>query len=156
MTARLTVGLSQKIGQPNFGSVGASCHIDFELESNLLNGEREQLTERIRETFLLCRQEVRRELAADIARESEHVPESNPVNGSGGSANGHSQNGGRRTPARPATDAQIRAIHAIAAKAKVQVASQLESEFGVRSPRELNLWQASELIELLKSRLESS
>ncbi|TWU31504.1 hypothetical protein Q31b_58820 [Novipirellula aureliae] len=63
MTTRITVGVSRKHGQPNFGSQGADCHIDFEIGGDPLAEPDGQLIGRIREAFHLCRQEVERELA---------------------------------------------------------------------------------------------
>jgi hypothetical protein len=54
---------------------------------------------------------------------------------------------------RQATEAQIRAVRAIASKAGVQLASELEARFGVGTPSQLSLSQASQLIDDLKSQL---
>ena len=31
MAMKISVGLQKKVGQPNFGSLGASCHVVFEI-----------------------------------------------------------------------------------------------------------------------------
>ena len=36
MPLTLNVGLSKKIGQPDYGSLGASCNLAVELDANLL------------------------------------------------------------------------------------------------------------------------
>lgn len=64
MSSRITVGLNRKVGQPNYGSLGASCHVDLDVDAaSILNGG-DELVARIRKTFGLCRQEVERELSA--------------------------------------------------------------------------------------------
>ena len=35
MPLRLNVGLSRKLGQPDFGSLGATCQVEVELDSSL-------------------------------------------------------------------------------------------------------------------------
>ncbi len=150
MTTRLSVGISRKIGQPNFGSACATCQLEIEIDNTLMNDHSDTLTERIRRTFELCRREVEHELSLTTSNGADtgntirahvhgRVATSHP-------AAGHSR-------ARPATDAQIRAIHAIASKANISLASELDVEFGVSSPQSLTIAQASELIEKLKGQL---
>ncbi len=103
MSTRITVGVSRKIGQTDFGSSGnASAKATHRNETAL------------------------------------------------------STNGKGQSRTREATDAQVRAIHAIASKANVSLASHLDSEFGVASPKQLTLRQASDLIEALKGRLDQT
>ena len=47
MPLHLNVGLSQKVGQPNFGSRGAHVNFEVELEASLVH-EPEALREQIR------------------------------------------------------------------------------------------------------------
>ncbi|MCM2371883.1 regulatory protein GemA [Aporhodopirellula aestuarii] len=150
MTTKLSVGVTRKVGQPNFGSACATCQLEIEIDNSLMNDHADTLTERIRRTFDLCRQEVDRELMRH-ADGSHSRPEA--INGNVRARNGSSPQPTQARRARPATDAQIRAIHAIASKANVRLASELDAEFGVASPQSLTLQQASELIEKLKSQL---
>lgn len=61
MTMKLNVGLSRKVGEANYGSRGASVHLEVEVESALA-AEPQQLQERIRLLFRLARQSVDSEL----------------------------------------------------------------------------------------------
>lgn len=58
----LQVGLSKKIGQPNYGSLGASCNLGLELDQSLLATDLESLQSRVRQAFAACRQAVQEEL----------------------------------------------------------------------------------------------
>ena len=59
---KLNAGFSRKIGEPNYGSRGASVNVDLEVESNLID-QPEQLQQRIRALFTLARKAVDDELS---------------------------------------------------------------------------------------------
>ncbi|TWT56537.1 hypothetical protein [Allorhodopirellula solitaria] len=151
MTTRLSVGVTRKVGQPNYGSACATCQLEIEIDSTLMNDHADTLTERIRRTFAICRREVDTELSQHAASQPS---EPRKVNGPTNGTVIHSNARPSTNRVRPATDAQIRAIHAIASKANVRLASELDAEFGVGSPQSLTLQQASELIEKLKSQIQ--
>jgi hypothetical protein len=137
MPMQLNVGLSQKIGQPDFGSRGASANFEVELESNLIQ-EPDQLREKIRFLFALAKEAVEEELNGRIAHET----------------NGSSTNGnGSQRPAngRLATASQVRAIHAIADRHHIDLPERLRKLFGADNPNTMLLGQASELIDNLKA-----
>lgn len=77
MPLKLNVGLSKKIGQPNFGSLGASCHLELELESSLLQSDADAFQQRVRQAFSACRQAVDAELAV---RADHHANRCQPPN----------------------------------------------------------------------------
>ena len=45
MAIKANVSFTQKLGQPDFGSVGAGCSIEVELDSTLLSKDPAQLQE---------------------------------------------------------------------------------------------------------------
>jgi hypothetical protein len=59
----LNVGLSKKIGQPNYGSLGASCNVQVELPSNLIVGDLESFHRPARLADVACSQAVNDGLA---------------------------------------------------------------------------------------------
>jgi hypothetical protein len=59
----LNVGLSKKIGQPNYGSLGASCNVQVELPANLIAGDLESCHRQARKAYVACSQAVNDELA---------------------------------------------------------------------------------------------
>lgn len=143
---KINIGLSQKRGLPNYGSAGASCHIELELDAALLSQNPEQFQNRIRTAFGACRQAVHEELsrtpaAGDVAHHS---------NGRS-SRNGQSEQSAAGNAPRPATANQVKAIRAIAHRAGVDLPAELSRRYGVGSPDALNLYQASQLIDALKA-----
>ncbi len=147
MPLKLNVGLTKKVGEPNFGSRGASVNFEVELEANLV-GEPDQLREKVRYLFALAKDAVEEELSGNS-------PASAKGHHGNGSTNGHNGNGSnsgnyRSSNGRPATASQVRAIHAIASRNHVDLDGQLK-EFGVSTPNDLSISQASELIDALKS-----
>ena len=63
MSMILNVGPSKKIGQPNYGSLGASCNVQVELPSNLIVGDLESFHRQARLAYVACSQAVNDELA---------------------------------------------------------------------------------------------
>jgi hypothetical protein len=138
MPLTINVGLSRKMGEPNYGSRGANANFEVEVEASLVD-QPEQLMERIRYLFGLAREAIEVEL-----------------NGHGGQAmNGQVAQGldGSRPSnlERLATASQIGAIHAIANRHGIELVRELRDRFSVETPAELSITAASQLIDSLKS-----
>ena len=58
---KLNAGVSRKVGEPNYGSRGASVNVELELESSVVN-DTEALYEKIRRLFALAKKSVDDEL----------------------------------------------------------------------------------------------
>ena len=63
MPVTINVGYSEKLGQPDFGSIGASCHIECELDGRLVFESPEAFQEKVRELYAACSQATKDELA---------------------------------------------------------------------------------------------
>lgn len=63
MPVTINVGLSKKIGMPDFGSLGATCNVSFEAEHGLLESNPEGFHRRVRSAFAACCQAVDAELS---------------------------------------------------------------------------------------------
>lgn len=165
MPMTVKVGLAKKVGQPDFGSLGASCDIELELDGSLLFQDLDGLQERIRTAYVACRQAVNDELSSQRPpRLSDAPPRTNghsQPTGNGqqahrsaengfqrtnGSSNGHATNGKRRA----ATASQVRALHAIATHQGFNLTDRLNERFNLFRAEDLSVSEASRLIDELK------
>ena len=89
MPLKLNVGVSKKIGQPDYGSLGASCHLEVELDQSLVFDDLDGLQERIQNVFAACRQAVTDELASLELRQINGSSQTAVGGQSNDSANGH-------------------------------------------------------------------
>lgn len=145
---KLNAGFSRKVGEPNYGSRGASVNVELELESGLI-GDPDGLMSRIRSLFDIARQSVDAELAngsPDVDRGAVSR-EGDPR--SGRSTSGRGGNGQQNT--RYATASQVRAIKAIGNRQGVDLVRLASERFRVDDLEELTLREASSLIDDLKS-----
>ena len=150
MPLKLNVGFSKKIGQPDYGSIGASCNIEVELDQHLLFHDLDGLHAKVKSAFVACKQAVQDEL-----HRNEDSQTGQPQNGSSQhNGNGHAGNGSnhqRRTSGRRATASQVRAINSISDRLQLDLANWLHQKFGLRVPNELSISDASNAIDELKA-----
>jgi hypothetical protein len=160
---KLNVGVSRKVGLPNYGSVGASCNLELELDATLLERDLNAFHAQIRGAYVAAHQAVRDQLARLQALDTQaqtKPPARDTVNGSG-PEKGHARSNGEaavagRTAAeaprsgKPATASQVKAICSIARQREADLVAILKSEYDVERPEDLTLRQASALIDRLK------
>jgi len=136
---KLHVSSSKKIGQPDYGSLGASVGLELELDTALAS-DPDALNGRVRKLFDLARQAV------------EHELQGQQRNGPGSSARDNRTSGGNGDrPIRYATASQVRAIRAICGRLKLDADREANQRFNVDDLDELTLAQASTMIDDLKS-----
>ena len=140
---KLNAGFSRKIGEPNYGSRGASVNVELEVESALV-GDPDALLERIRSLFDLARRSVDQELAS--ANNGNGAPSENQ----GGTVNGRI-NGRQQQPVRYATESQQRAIRAICKRLQRDADQFAQQKYNINGLDELTLQEASGLIDELKT-----
>jgi len=141
---KLNAGFSRKVGEPNYGSRGASVNVELEVESNLVS-DPDGLMGRIRSLFALAKRAVDAELQngqADTTKNQDagpacRAPRNNrPVDGE---------------TIRYATTSQVRAIRAICSRQGVDPQQLANDRFRVNDLEELTLREASSLIDELKA-----
>ena len=95
MPLKLSVGLSKKVGQPAYGSLGASCHVEVELDSALVFQDLDGFQQRVRQVYVACNQAVNDELSRQTAAAEGGSATGEPAsahNGHAQHANGHANN----------------------------------------------------------------
>jgi hypothetical protein len=149
MPIKLNVGLSKKLGLPDYGSLGASCHVEIELDESL---DRDAFQDRVRRAFTACRQAVEDELALHRAESNGGAAKTAgpgrsrtlETNGNGSRRNGNGQ---------PATEKQLAYAQQLAGQIKGMGVRRLETLCGKMFGKplaELSSLNASGLIDVLK------
>ena len=144
MAVTVSAGLQQKVGQPDYGSLGASCHVEFEIDRSMLDQNLDGFHQKVADAFAACRQAVNDELAQQSGHSSAQSGNGIPhhtrhtLHSTGGDVAG-------------ATKSQIRAIHAIARRQQVDPQSLVQERFQRNRLEDLSIREASSLIDELKS-----
>jgi hypothetical protein len=154
---KLHAGVSKKVGLPGFSSASASCTIEAELDSSLLNDTAGfQIV--VQKAYQSCEQAVQDQIARLTSDTSEgtqpqeviEVRTSPAISGASVTRIPAAQFSNQPSP-RPATASQVRALRAIAARRKIDLVGLLRERFGLTTADELGIRQASALIDELKS-----
>jgi hypothetical protein len=155
---KLHAGVSKKVGLPGFSSASASCTIEAELDSSLLN-DTEGFQIVVQRAYQSCEQAVQDQIAR-LTSEGQHetaqpqevieVRISPAIQGANVNRFPPAQFPNQPSP-RPATASQVRAIRAICSRRKIDLVGLLRERFGLTTADELGIRQASNLIDELKS-----
>jgi hypothetical protein len=154
---KLHAGVSKKVGLPGFSSASASCTIEAELDSSLLQ-DHEGFQVVVRRAYQSCEQAVQDQIARLTS--DDHIDTTQPqevvevrtspaITGASVTRIPAAQFSNQPSP-RPATASQVKAIRAIAARRKIDLVGLLRERFGLSTADELGIRQASNLIDELK------
>jgi hypothetical protein len=146
MPLRLNVGASQKVGEANYGSRGASVNVEMELDATLIS-EPARLQEKIRQLFSL----VRASLAQELNGGTRNGAAPAPSQSASGPDQGPATSGPRNGSGRLATQSQIKALFAITKSQQLNLNQLVRERFQVARPDDLSIKEASQLIDSLKS-----
>jgi hypothetical protein len=154
---KLHAGVSKKVGLPGFSSASASCTIEAELDSSLLQ-DHEGFQVVVRRAYQSCEQAVQDQITRltsdgpEVTQPQEviEVRTSPAISGATVTRIPAAQFSNQPSP-RPATASQVKAIRAIAARRKIDLVGLLRERFGLTTADELGIRQASNLIDELKS-----
>lgn len=100
MPLTLNVGVNKKIGLPDYGSLGTTCHVEVEVDSGLIFDDLDAFHHKVQQAYVACAQAVNDELAR---QQGSTLPASQPqplarTNAAATNGNGHS-NGSNGTSA---------------------------------------------------------
>ena len=161
---KLHAGVSKKVGLPGFSSASASCTIEAELDSSLLQDQAGfQIV--VQQAYQSCEKAVQDQIAR-LTNDPQSEP-SQPqevievrtapgIHGAPITTNGADMYATNRAmirdqpSPRPATASQVKAIRAICARRRIDLVSLLRERFGLNTADELGIRQASTLIDELK------
>ena len=156
---KLHAGVSKKVGLPGFSSASASCTIEAELDSTLLQ-DHEGFQIVVQRAYESCEKAVQDQItrltSEDQPEPTQHQPPEivevrTAPTITGASVNRLSAPQFTNQPSpRPATASQVKAIRAIAARRKIDLVAVLRERFGLTTADELGIRQASNLIDELK------
>jgi len=143
MAIKVNVGFSRKVGEPNYGSRGASVQLEVELDQTAID-DAERFRWEIARIFERIRDSVDRELQRRVS------PPHEPPGSCGECCNPRNQDGGLRAH-RLATPNQVRAIQTMARHRGVDLCRLLSAGLNGKTTDELTIEEASLLIDQLNS-----
>jgi hypothetical protein len=152
MAVKLTIGLSRKIGQPNYGSRQASIGLEVEVDSGMLAAPK-ALQEKVRLLYRFADQAVEEELNQQIEGA---LPRGSAVQASVEEEQEHEADASADAQSiRRLTENQLRAIYALARRHRLSPLQLVRERFRLEQVEDLDIRQASRLIDELKSCAEA-
>ena len=138
MPLKVNIGLSKKLGLPNYGSAGASCNVEFELDSGQLVQDLDGFHRHIRNAYVACRQAIQDELSRQLNPDPQEIEAGEEDSAAAESSNG-SPAGSTTTPA------TLGLVHArpLASQRQLNYAHHLAHGLPGMTPRRLEILSAT-------------
>ena len=155
MAMKVNLSLVKKIGLPHYGSLGAGCSVEFELDATMLQTDLDRFHRHVRNAYVACSQAVHDELARQTERRGRAEASTPTPSGNGRSATARpapTPAGGRAL--HRATDKQFQYIHQLARQIHGLGLRRLEtlaSRLTGKPLAQLDALEASSLIDTLKA-----
>ena len=146
MAAKLSVGLQKKLGLPGFSSIGASCHVEFEVETSLMESNLDGFHQKVHSVYSACQQAINEQLARYQSKSPNFNDPSRPQLNVQINPNAQQV----RQESSRATRNQIRSIFAIARNQGLDPLQIVRTRFNLDLPEDLTIREASSLIDELK------
>jgi hypothetical protein len=151
MPLKLNVGISKKIGQPAYGSLGASCNVEVELDQSLLFDDVEAFQECVTNAYAACREAVTEELARQQAATTERAAQDRAA--AGEHANGQTNGQPNGNHSQRASQKQISYAQKLAGQIRglgMRRLEDLTQKMFAKPLADLSCLDASGLIDTLK------
>ena len=146
MAAKLSVGLQKKLGLPGYSSIGASCHVEFEVETSLMESNLDGFHQKVHSVYSACQQAINEQLARYQSKSPNFNDPSRPQLNVQINPNAQQV----RQESSRATRNQIRSIFAIARSQGLDPLQIIRTRFNLDLPEDLTIREASSLIDELK------
>lgn len=130
MPMKINVGLSQKIGEPNYSSRGGNVHFEVEVDSLLLQTP-DEIRKRIRFLFGLAQTSLAEQLRPEPVRQDASV-------------------NGQLRPQALVTERQLQLIRRLAEEGDVSLDELLVEVFDTARCQDLSRGEASQMIDILQ------
>jgi hypothetical protein len=151
MPLKLNVGICKKVGQPSYGSLGASCNIEVELDQSLVFDDPEAFQSRVTQAYAACRQAVAEELVRQQSATNSQGLVGHAASQTSASPASNAQTNGNGS--HRATQKQVDYAHQLAGQIRGLGARRLETlaqKMFAKPLADLSSFDASGLIDMLK------
>jgi hypothetical protein len=147
MPLKLQVGVSKKVGMPDYGSLGASCQIELQLDQTFTPSDADAIEEHVKQAYSACRQAVEEELTHNQKRDKESRDSCQTASQARSETSGNGRNGHH------ASQKQLDYIEQLAGQVHGLGARRLENlarKMYAKPLSDLSSLEASGLIDMLK------